>query len=89
MLAAIRAFAKSWVASLLIGLLVVSFSVWGIRDVLHPKFSNAVVTAGSHETSPAEFKREFEIIRQQWMQQNNQDMSVPGRRRRKASISTC
>jgi peptidyl-prolyl cis-trans isomerase D len=76
MLAAIRAFAKSWVASLLIGLLVVSFSVWGIRDVLHPKFSDAVVTAGSHQTSPAAFKREFDILRQQWSQQNNQDMSV-------------
>jgi peptidyl-prolyl cis-trans isomerase D len=76
MLAAIRAFAKSWVASLLIGLLVVSFSVWGIRDVLHPKFSDAVVTAGGHETSPNEFKRMFEGMRQQAGQQSGQDLSV-------------
>jgi peptidyl-prolyl cis-trans isomerase D len=76
MLAAIRAFAKSWVASLLIGLLVVSFSVWGIRDVLHPKFSDAVVTAGAHETSPNEFKRMFEGMRQQAGQQAGQDLSV-------------
>jgi peptidyl-prolyl cis-trans isomerase D len=76
MLAAIRAFAKSWVASLLIGLLVISFSVWGIRDVLHPKFSDAVISAGSHETSPAQFKREFEIIRQQYVQQTGQDLTA-------------
>jgi len=76
MLAAIRAFAKSWVASLLIGLLVISFSVWGIRDVLHPKFSDAVVTAGSHETSPSEFKRMFEGMRQQIGQRAGQDMTV-------------
>src|ERR1700679_3165267 len=76
MLAAIRAFAKSWVASLLIGLLVVSFSVWGIRDVLHPKFSDAVVTAGSHETSPNEFKRMFDGMRQQAGQQAGGDLSL-------------
>jgi len=76
MLAAIRAFAKSWVASLLIGLLVISFSVWGIRDVLHPKFTNAVVTAGSHETSPTEFKRMFEGMRKQVGQRAGQDMTV-------------
>ena len=77
MLAAIRAFAKSWVAQVLIGLLVVSFSVWGVRDVLHPKFSNDVVTAGQHSTSPNEFKRMFEGMRQQAAQQNGgQDVSI-------------
>ena len=76
MLAAIRAFAKSWVAQVLIGLLVVSFSVWGIRDVLHPRFSDAVVTAGAHETSPNEFKRMFDGMREQAGQQAGQDMSI-------------
>ena len=33
MLTALRAFAKTWVAAVLIGLLVVSFAVFGIRDV--------------------------------------------------------
>ena len=33
MLAAIRAFAKSPVAAVLIGLLIVSFAVFGIRDM--------------------------------------------------------
>ncbi|HEX4199855.1 MAG TPA: peptidyl-prolyl cis-trans isomerase [Caulobacteraceae bacterium] len=77
MLAAIRAFAKSWVAQVLIGLLVVSFSVWGVRDVLHPKFTDDVVTAGQHSTSPNEFKRVFEGLRQQAVQQNGgQDVSL-------------
>ena len=42
MLAAIRTFAKSWVAAVLIGLLVVSFAVFGISDV-SPWMSLAVV----------------------------------------------
>ncbi len=62
MLSAIRVFAKSWVATVLFGLLIVSFVVFGIgnRDLLHPKISNAVITAGGRSIGPAEFKRDFE-----------------------------
>jgi peptidyl-prolyl cis-trans isomerase D len=62
MLSAIRAFAKSWVATLLFGLLIVSFVVFGIgnRDLLHPKITNSVITAGGRSIGPAEFKRDFD-----------------------------
>jgi peptidyl-prolyl cis-trans isomerase D len=61
MFAAIRAFTKSWIATLLFGLLIVSFAVFGIgnRDMLRPRISNAVITAGSRSIGPAESKRAF------------------------------
>jgi peptidyl-prolyl cis-trans isomerase D len=76
MLAIIRKFAQSWVAMLLFIPLTISFLVFGVRDVLHPKFSDAVVSAGSHEVSPAAFKREFGILLQGAAQQTGQQLSV-------------
>lgn len=72
MLAAIRVFAKSWVAAVLMGLLIVSFAVWGIRDVFNGRISNAVITAGSRSVSAAEFKRTFDRQKQQYEQQSGQ-----------------
>ena len=60
MLAAFRAFAKSWIAALLIGILIVAFAVWGIRDVFRGRISDAVITAGSRTITSAGFKREFD-----------------------------
>ena len=59
MLAFIRKFSQSPVAMLLFIPLTISFLVFGVRDVLHPKFTDAVVSAGSHEVSPSAFKRDF------------------------------
>ncbi|MDB5468123.1 MAG: rotamase family protein, partial [Phenylobacterium sp.] len=60
MLSAIRAFAKSWVAAVLIGLLIVSFAVFGIRDVFRNSAPDAVITAGSRTITSTDFKREFD-----------------------------
>ncbi|WP_091739622.1 peptidylprolyl isomerase [Phenylobacterium immobile] len=60
MLTAFRAFAKSWVAAVLIGLLVVSFAVFGLNDVFRTNFGGAVIVAGSRKVQPAEFKQAFE-----------------------------
>ncbi|HXQ10318.1 MAG TPA: peptidyl-prolyl cis-trans isomerase [Caulobacteraceae bacterium] len=76
MLAIIRKFAQSWVAMLLFIPLTISFLVFGVRDVLHPKFTDAVVQAGSHEISPSVFKRDFEVALQSAKQQTGQDLSV-------------
>jgi len=76
MLSAFRTFAKSPVAVVLLSLLIVSFAVWGIRDVFHGKISNAVVTAGSREVSPAQFKRMFNMGLKQIEQQQGQPVSL-------------
>ena len=75
MLAAIRSFAKSWVAALLIGLLVVSFALFGINDVFKGGVSNSVVTAGSRKVSAADFKREFDNFRKGAEQQVGQPIT--------------
>jgi peptidyl-prolyl cis-trans isomerase D len=77
MLSAIRVFAKSWVATLLFGLLIVSFVVFGIgnRDLLHPKITNSVITAGSRSIGPVEFKRAFDGYIQRLQQQVGQQIT--------------
>jgi peptidyl-prolyl cis-trans isomerase D len=75
MLSTIRAFAKSWVAALLMGLLIFSFAVWGIRkDVFTGHYTDAVISAGSRTVSSAEFRREFEQAKSQVEQQSGQQI---------------
>ena len=69
MLANIRAFAKTPYAAVLIALLVVSFAVFGIRDMFHAKISTAVITAGSRTVTAAEYKRAFDGFKTQVEQQ--------------------
>jgi peptidyl-prolyl cis-trans isomerase D len=77
MLTAIRAFAKSKAAMVLFGLLIVSFAVFGIgnRDLLRPRISDAVITAGSRSVSPAEYKRAFDGFKAQVEQQVGQPIT--------------
>src|SRR3569833_2683574 len=73
MLAAIRVFAKSWVAAILMGLLIVSFAVWGVRDVFSGRINgDVVVKAGSRAVSASEFKRTFDRQKSQYEQQAGQ-----------------
>jgi peptidyl-prolyl cis-trans isomerase D len=76
MLAAIRAFAKSSVAAVLIGLLIVSFAVFGIRDVFRGHVSNAVIIAGSRTVTANDFRREFELVRKRAEQEMGQPVTV-------------
>lgn len=72
MLTAFRAFAKSWVAALLIGLLIISFAVFGMSDVLRGQFSTAVVSAGDRSVDALEFRGEYDQWRQGAEQQVGQ-----------------
>ncbi|MFD1190539.1 peptidylprolyl isomerase [Phenylobacterium conjunctum] len=75
MIASFRAFAKSWFATLLIGLLIVSFAVFGVQDVFRGRISNSVVTAGSRTVTPQQFKREFDSYRKGLEQQVGQPVT--------------
>ena len=77
MLAAIRRFAKSWVATVLFGLLIVSFVVFGIgnRTAFQQRMSNAVITAGDREVTPAAYKSEFDRFKARVEQQVGQPIS--------------
>jgi peptidyl-prolyl cis-trans isomerase D len=76
MLSAFRVFAKSWVAAVLIGLLIVAFAVFGIRDVFGHNVSNSVIIAGTRKVSQIEFRREFEQMRKRAEQQMGQPVSA-------------
>ncbi len=76
MLAATRKFAKSWVAAVLIGLLVISFAIFGINDAFKGNFTADVITAGSRKVSPADFKREFDNYRKNAEKQVGQPVST-------------
>lgn len=75
MLAAVRNFAKSWVATALIGLLIVSFAIFGVHDVFKGKISDAVVSAGTRQVSSADFKRMFDNAKKQAEQRSGQPIS--------------
>ena len=52
-----HALSKSWVATLLMGGLMLSFVVWGIADVFTGASSVNVATVGSAEISQNDFQR--------------------------------
>ena len=60
MMDSMRGAAKSWVAKLLIGMLAVSFGVWGIADVFRAHSTGALATVGSQEISGEQFNRAFQ-----------------------------
>lgn len=75
MLAAIRQFAKSWVAAVLIGLLIISFAIWGINDVFKGNVGDQVVKAGSRVITSADFRREYDKYRKAVEQQAGQPIT--------------
>jgi len=76
MLAAIRAFAKSWVARILIALLIISFGFFGVRDMFRGRTeSNAVITAGDRKLSGQEFKRSFDNFKKDAEQRTGQTIT--------------
>ncbi|WP_443747516.1 peptidyl-prolyl cis-trans isomerase [Asticcacaulis solisilvae] len=71
MISIFREFTKSKVFTLLMGLLIASFAVFGLRDVFNGVGDNNVVTAGSRGISTAEFKTMFDRYKQQYPQEHN------------------
>jgi len=76
MLRKIRAAAKSWVVILLMGLLVISFAVWGVGDVFTARFGDAVVQAGSREISPRQFQTIVNNYKTQIEQQAQRPVTI-------------
>jgi len=50
---------KSWMATLLMGALTLSFVVWGIADVFTGTSTSAVASVGGTDIGPAEFQRAY------------------------------
>ena len=60
MLAALRDNVGGWVAKIFIGLLALSFAVWGINDVFTGYRGDALVVVGEEEVSVDEFNSAFQ-----------------------------
>ncbi|WP_068316413.1 peptidylprolyl isomerase [Polycladidibacter hongkongensis] len=60
MLDALRKGAGTWMAKILIGLLVLSFAVWGIADVFTGFGSTSVATVGNTEISAIKFQERYQ-----------------------------
>lgn len=81
MMESLRNAAKSWVAKLLIGLLAVSFGVWGIADVFRGFNAGALATVGTQEVSAEQFNRAFNQYIQNVSQQSGQAFTPEEARR--------
>ena len=60
MLQQMRKFAKSWVASIFLGVLALSFGVWGIADIFKGTTDTSVATVGNVKISQDEFQSQYQ-----------------------------
>ena len=75
MMDSMRKAAKSWVAKLLIGLLAVSFGVWGIADVFKFASVNDLATVGSEEITAEAYGKAFQTRLQELSQQTGRGIT--------------
>lgn len=75
MMDSMRTAAKSWVAKLLIGLLAVSFGVWGIADVFRFGGANDLATVGDTEVTAEQFNQAFQNRLQEIARQTGQGVT--------------
>ena len=83
MLNSLRNAAGTWVAAVFIGLLVISFAVWGIEDLLRPQVDTSVVKLGNVEISQDQYRslvqeRTSQTSRQLGRQLNFREAQVLG-----------
>jgi peptidyl-prolyl cis-trans isomerase D len=76
MMAAIRNFAKSWPARILMAVLAISFVGWGInRTGFQAVRGDDVIKAGSRSIGPYDFKREYDNYKKRLEQQSGQTIT--------------
>ncbi len=76
MLTALRTFAKSWVAAVMMGLLIVSFVGWGASKYgFEAVRGDEVIKAGSRTVSSLEFRRRYDDFKKQIEQQYGQQVT--------------
>jgi peptidyl-prolyl cis-trans isomerase D len=78
MMESLRGAATGWVAKVLIGLLALSFGVWGINDVFRGYRSDVLASVGDFQISAENFRRTFEQQLRRISRQSGQ--SITGQR---------
>jgi peptidyl-prolyl cis-trans isomerase D len=75
MMETMRRAAKGWTAKILIGLLVISFAVWGIADVFRGFTGGTLVTVGSQEISSEQFAETYRQTLQNYSRQIGENIT--------------
>ena len=75
MMESMRNAAKGWVAKVLIGLLAVSFGVWGIADVFRGGATGSLATVGEQEIAPEQFSNAFREYLQNYARQTGRGLT--------------
>jgi peptidyl-prolyl cis-trans isomerase D len=70
-----HALSKSWMATLLMGGLTLSFVVWGIADVFTGASTGSVATVGGTDIAPQEFQRVYRNFLRNQSQQMGSEIS--------------
>lgn len=75
MLDRMRGAAKSWMAKVLMGLLVLSFGVWGIADVFTFRANSALATVGDQNITGQDFSEAYRRWLQNYQRQTGQTIT--------------
>jgi peptidyl-prolyl cis-trans isomerase D len=76
MMESLRGAATGWVAKVLIGLLALSFGVWGINDVFRGYRSDVLASVGDFQISSENFRRTFEQQLRRFSRQSGQSITA-------------
>ncbi len=81
MLQQMRAFSKSWISSLFLGALALSFALWGIADIFRVGGDTNVVTVGETQVPYETFARDYRNFVRSQSQQMGKELTPEQARR--------
>lgn len=76
MLETLRNAAKTWVAAIFIGLLVLSFAIWGVNDIFKGRQSTTLAEVGKAELNVRTFENEYARLVQRQVNDQGQRMTA-------------
>lgn len=76
MMDAMRKGAKTWVAKVLLGLLAISFAMWGIADMFTGGTRGALATVGNQQVTAAEYTNAWNRYTQEYTRQTGKSLSL-------------
>ncbi len=76
MLETLRNASKGWLAVVLIIVLVGSFGIWGVQDMMNLTTTPSIARVGDREITPDQFQREFSRFLTQMSRESNSQLSA-------------
>ncbi|MBP6012012.1 MAG: peptidyl-prolyl cis-trans isomerase [Alphaproteobacteria bacterium] len=76
MLETMRNASKGWLAIILIILLIASFGIWGVQDMVRVDSAPKIATVGGEDVSPERFQREFSAFLRKMTRESKVELST-------------